>query len=123
MDTHITVQQLKDSIEKMVSDREWQQFHSPKNLSMDIAIEAGELMEHFLWCDSVDSLKQLEEKRVAVESELADIIIAAIAFANRSHIDIATIVERKVAEISKKYPVELAKGKSNKYTDYKKETQ
>lgn len=120
MDKTTKIQQLKDLVEEMVVERDWQQFHSLKNLAIDISVEASELLEHFLWCDSKDSANVFEKKQQDIEDELADIIIAVLAFSNRSSIDIATVVERKLQEVKRKYPVALARGKSEKYTHYQK---
>lgn len=115
-DTTVTVQSLRDAVKKMVADREWEQFHSPKNLSMDIAVESAELMEKFLWLDGLQSYDALEAERKEIENELADVIIAALAFCNATSIDVSEAVARKIAEIEAKYPVEKAKGKHTKYT-------
>lgn len=111
-----TVQELKDTVSAFVSERDWNQFHSPKNVSMDIAIEAGELMEKFLWKDDAGSRQELVDNRQEIEDELADIMIAVLAFSNTCAIDIASVVEKKIVEICKKYPVEKAKGRTEKYT-------
>ncbi len=115
-DQTTTIQQLKDLWAKFVQERDWQQFHSPKNVSMDIAIEAAELMEKFLWIDVADSHQEVEKNRQEIEDELADVIAAALCFANACNIDIARAVERKMAENRKKYPIEKAKGKYTKYS-------
>ena len=99
--------------------REWQQFHSPKNLSMAISAEAAELMEHFLWQSPEQSRIDLQSPalRAQVEAELADIFVFAIQFANVSGIDISTAIAKKMQRNAEKYPVEKAKGKSAKYTE------
>ena len=99
--------------------REWQQFHSPKNLSMAISAEAAELMEHFLWQSPDQSRVDMEcpALRAQVEAELADIFLFAIQFANVSGIDISTAIAKKMERNAEKYPVEKAKGNSAKYTD------
>jgi len=115
-DTQTTLEDVKVFIKKFIDDREWSQFHDAKNLSMDIAIEAGELMEHFLWTDTASVQKTFDESRPDIEDELADVIIGAICFANQYNIDINSIVMRKMAANALKYPVEKAKGVTTKYT-------
>lgn len=114
-DTQTTLDQLKKKMAALVAEREWQQFHSPKNLSMDIAVEAAELMEKFMWCDVQESRVKFEQDRVEVEHEVADILIGVLAFANSVNIDLASAVEHKLQEIAAKYPVEKFKGRTEKY--------
>lgn len=116
-DKDTTIQELKDQLAPLWKERDWGQFHTPKNLSMNIAVEAAELMELFLWStDGKQSYKELKENRQEVERELADVIIAAISFALATKIDVAKAIEDKLVILAKKYPVELSKGKSTKYT-------
>lgn len=111
-----TIQTLKDILAPLYKEREWGQFHTPKNLSMNIAAEAAELMELFLWSTSKEQIDaELREHRQEVEEELADVFISAVAFALATNIDIAQAIEKKIEIFKKKYPVELAKGKSTKY--------
>lgn len=116
-DTHL--QEIKDSILAFARERDWEQFHSPKNLSMAIAAEAAELMEHFLWQSPEKSIADMEltELRAKAEEELADIIIYAIEFANVTGIDITRAIRSKMKRNAEKYPVEKARGRSDKYTE------
>ncbi len=118
-DAGTTVAQLKEKIWAFATEREWQQFHSPKNLSMALAAEAGELMEHFLWVDAAGAAGIVKDpaKRAKVEEELADVIIYALEMANVGGIDVAAAIERKMAANARKYPVERARGRSEKYTE------
>jgi dCTP diphosphatase len=118
-DTTTTVHELKRRLADFVAERDWAQFHSPKNLSMALAAETGELMEHFLWTDGPGSAALLAdpEKRKRIAEELADIIIYSLEFANVTGIDVASAIETKVAANAAKYPVEKARGKSLKYTE------
>ncbi|HEV2601191.1 MAG TPA: nucleotide pyrophosphohydrolase [Candidatus Babeliales bacterium] len=115
-DTKVTVQVLKDAIKKVVDDRDWNRFHSPRNLSMAISVEASELMEKFLWLDDEQAREELQNNRQEIEDELADVVIAALSFCNNANINLASAVIKKIEEISKKYPVEKAKGRFVKYT-------
>ena len=116
-DTHL--QEIKDRVLAFAKERDWEQFHAPKNLSMAIAAEAAELMEHFLWQSPEASCSDMEAEnlRSKVEEELADVFIFAIEFANMTDIDIATIIDTKMKRNAEKYPVEKAKGRSVKYTE------
>jgi dCTP diphosphatase len=117
-DVAATVQQLRDMVAQFVTERDWNQFHNPKNLSMNIAVEAGELMEFFIWVDTKTSFQTLQKNQQEVENELADILISVICFANASKIDLAASFAKKLAAIAEKYPIEKVKGKSDKYTVY-----
>ena len=118
-DATATVAELRERVLAFAREREWEQFHSPKNLSMALAAEAGELMEHFLWAESRDSAAVLADpkKRGKIEDELADVVIYALEFANIGKIDLAKAIEAKLAQNAAKYPVEKARGRSAKYTE------
>lgn len=118
-DSNTTVAELKSRVLAFARERDWEQFHAPKNLSMALAAEAGELMEHFLWATSEASRATAREasRRQKIEEELADVVIYALEFANMTEIDVAAVIERKMAANAKKYPVEKAKGRSEKYTE------
>jgi NTP pyrophosphatase (non-canonical NTP hydrolase) len=118
-DSSTTVQQLKTRILAFVRERDWEQFHAPKNLSMALAAEAGELMEHFLWATPEQSQAIATDpvKRAKIADELADVVIYALEFANATGLDVAAAIEAKMAANAKKYPVEKARGRSDKYTE------
>ena len=100
-DKTTTIQDLKLLVEKFRKERNWGKHHSGKNLAVSIAIEAAELMEHFQWDDYRD------ENRDELGNELADIVIYCLFFASSHKIDVATVVEKKVQQISRKYPVNI----------------
>lgn len=118
-DSETKLQEIKTKVLAFARERDWEQFHSPKNLSMAIAAEAAELMEHFLWQSPKQSeMDVLEPKlRAKIEEELADVLIFAIEFANMTQLDIAEIIEKKMKRNGEKYPVEKARGNSLKYTE------
>jgi dCTP diphosphatase len=116
-DTTTTVETLKNDVKKFVEDREWQQFHSPKNLSMSLVSEATELMDLFLWCESAASYEELEKRRQDAEDEVADIAVLVLAFCVRHNIDLSKAIAHKRIEAARKYPIEKSKGKSTKYTE------
>jgi dCTP diphosphatase len=117
-DNTTTIEQLKNAMRQFVDEREWNQFHSPKNLSMNIAVEAAELMEHFLWQDAQPFVQEDTQRASNIKEELADVLIGVLCFANACSIDLATAVAKKLEATQKKYPVDLCKGKSDKYTAY-----
>lgn len=98
-----------DRIKKFNEERDWEQFHNPKDLAISISIEANELLECFLW-------KHPEEANIdKIKEELADVLILAFQMAYKCGLDIEEIMNEKIALNAKKYPVEKAKGKAFKY--------
>jgi dCTP diphosphatase len=118
-DAHTSLSELKKRIFAFARERDWEQFHAPKNLSMALAAEAAELMEHFLWAtpEASHEIARNPTKRKKIEEELADVVIYALEFANITGVDVAAAIEVKMAANANKYPVEKAKGRSEKYTD------
>jgi len=118
-DSSTTVAELKSRVLAFVRERDWEQFHLPKNLSMALAAEAGELMEHFLWATPEQSKAIAADaaKRQKIADELADVVVYALEFANATGLDLAASIEAKMAANAKKYPVEKAKGRSEKYDE------
>ena len=118
-DSATTISELKARVLAFVRERDWEQFHTPKNLRMALAAEAGELMEHFLWATPEQSQAIAAEpaKRSKIADELADVVIYALEFANITGLDVAAAIEAKMAANAKKYPVEKARGRSDKYTE------
>jgi len=118
-DPDTTFAEIKARVLAFARERDWEQFHSPKNLSMALAAEAAELMEHFLW-STPDASRQIAQdpvKRAKIAEELADIIIYALEFANATDLDVAKSIEAKMSANAKKYPVEKARGRADKYTE------
>ena len=112
MDDTTTVQDLKTVVENFVEERDWAQFHSPKNLSMALAIEASELMDLFKWKTVEEAQEEMKDKLLEdATDELADIMIYSIAFANRNGIDIAKAVTSKTEKNKAKYPADKFKGR------------
>lgn len=117
-DTQTTLQELKDHMARFVDERDWQQFHTPKNLSMSIAIEAAELMEHFQWL-TVEQSKSLNEDALAeIGEELADIVIYSLSLSNYLGLDLSQTVLKKMDKNIRKYPKDQVRGKAHKYTYY-----
>jgi NTP pyrophosphatase (non-canonical NTP hydrolase) len=116
-DQNTTIDMLKQKVKKYIDARDWAQFHSPKNVSMDIIKEASELMEFFMWIESPESWQRLEQKRDTIKHEVADIAFGLINFCSLANIDLAQAMDEKIALNEKKYPIEKAKGKATKYTE------
>jgi NTP pyrophosphatase (non-canonical NTP hydrolase) len=112
-DEQTTIDELKRLVEQFVSQRDWHQFHTPKNLSMALAIEAAELMEHFQWLDAAQSraVGGDTDKRSAVGEELADVVCYALAMANELGIDVADALRDKMIKNAQKYPAEEFRGR------------
>lgn len=115
-DETTTLKKLREITAEFVAERDWEQFNNPKDLSMNLMVEAGELMEKFLWVANAASFDALEEQRSDVEDELSDILLSMLMFANASDIDITVAFERKLEKIRTKYPIEKVKGRHTKYT-------
>ena len=111
-DDTTTVAELRQLIADFVDQRDWQQYHSPKNISMALAVEAAELMEHFQWMDQQASrlIPADEQKLQAVGEEIADVIGYAMAISNELGIDISATMRAKMQKNREKYPVEECRG-------------
>ena len=104
---------LKALVRQFGDDRRWQPFHSPKNLAMGLAVEAAELMEHFLWVDGPRSLELGfdPDRREAIADEVADVFCYVLNLCNVLDLDLATELERKIGKNAVKYPVEKYRGR------------
>jgi NTP pyrophosphatase (non-canonical NTP hydrolase) len=102
--------QIRSRLRDFAAERDWEQFHSPKNLSMALIVEAGELVEHFQWLKQDESLALSADKLKEVEQEIADIQIYLVRLADRLDIDIEKAVEEKIALNARKYPAEEVRG-------------
>lgn len=112
-DTTTTIADLKELMADFVAERDWRQFHAPKNLSMSLAIEAAELMEHFQWISSEESRRVGDNPSVLAEvsDELADVLCYALAMTNELGIDLSTAIRSKMAKNELKYPAEEYRGR------------
>ena len=103
--------EIIDALKKFRDERDWQQFHNPKDLSLALSIEAGELLEAFLWKQPEDSDKQ------KIKEELADVFACAFLLADACELDVKDIVLAKIRQNEEKYPVSKAKGTARKYNE------
>jgi len=112
------IEKLRLVLREFATERDWEQFHSPKNLAMALNVEAGELLEIFQWLTEKESLNPDEKVLANAGEELADIILYSIRLADRLGLDINSEVERKIEANAKKYPVDKAKGNAKKYNEF-----
>jgi dCTP diphosphatase len=112
-DDSTPVADLRKIVAHFVAERQWERYHDAKNLAMSIAIEAGELMEHFQWVrsDELPALLANEERRAAIVDEVADVACYILALANALQIDISSALTAKIAKNALKYPVEQFRGR------------
>lgn len=112
----LDIQAIQERLRTFAREREWDQFHSPKNLAMALAAEAGELLEIFQWLTESESAELSEEDRARVAEELADIQIYLLRLADLADIALPEAVEAKIRDNEAKYPVDLARGNATKYS-------
>jgi len=108
---------LRDRLRQFAALRDWDQFHSPKNLAIALSVEASELLEHFQWLSDADSASLDDRERARVREELADVLLYLVRLADRLDVDLLAAARDKIALNAKKYPVDKARGSSRKYTD------
>lgn len=115
----INVQKINTVVSEFIKERDWDQFHSIKNLSMALSVESSELVEIFQWLkeDESNQVSSNIKLKSKVEEEIADIFIYLMRIAIKSEIDIEEVVLNKIKKNSEKYPVDKSKGSSKKYTD------
>ena len=113
------VRQLQAELSGFARDRDWEQFHSPKNLAMALAGEAGELLEVFQWLTEAqsESLRPGDRDYERAREEIADIQIYLLRLADRMRLDLEPAVRAKMARNAEKYPVDLSHGRATKYSD------
>ncbi len=113
-----SLESLRDTLRGFALERDWDQYHTPKNLSMALIAEAAELVEHFQWVDGNQSHLLEDKTRHSVEEELADILIYLVRISDKLDVDLYKAVARKIAINGKKYPADLVRGSAKKYTEY-----
>ena len=112
-DADTTIEALRQAMRAFVAEREWENYHTPKNLAMSLAIEAAELMEHFQWLEPAESreIASSPETMTEVADELADVLCYALSLANVLQIDVSSAVLGKLAKNALKYPAERFRGR------------
>ena len=114
------MEELIQKLRAFAKERDWDQFHSPKNLSMALSVEVAEVVEHFQWVTEEQSKNLPNDKLEEVETELADILIYLIRLADKLDIDLVAAAQSKIEVNERKYPVDKAKGNAKKYTELDK---
>jgi dCTP diphosphatase len=109
--------ELRNVLRQFASDRDWDKFHSPKNLAIALSVEAAELLEHFQWMSDAESADLSVATCIRVREELADVLLYLIRLADKLNVDLANAAAEKIQINASKYPVAKARGTSKKYTD------
>jgi dCTP diphosphatase len=115
---HVEIEELRDELRRFASERQWDQFHSPKNLATALTIEAAELLEHFQWLTEVESASLPPDVREKVILEMADVFLYLVRLADKLDANLIEAAKRKLVINAQKYPVSLAKGSAKKYTEF-----
>ena len=110
-------EELQAMIRKFVDDRDWDQFHNPKDLSISLSLEAAEVLEHFQWKNDAEMAAHAEKHKDDVGEELADVLYWVLLLANKLNINLSEAFKAKMVKNEAKYPIEKAKGSHKKYTE------
>lgn len=109
---------LAERLRRFADERDWDQFHAPKNLAMALIVEAAELLEEFQWLSAAESADPDERCRCRIEAEMADVLIYLVRLADKLEVDLPAAVESKIAENERKYPARRVRGSPAKYDRY-----
>jgi dCTP diphosphatase len=112
-----SLHELREALRLFAAERDWDQFHSPRNLATALAVEAAELLEPFQWLNESESRDPPPATRAAVEAEMADVLLYLVRLADRLDVDLAQAARNKIARNAEKYPVEKSRGSSRKYDE------
>ncbi|GBE10744.1 hypothetical protein BMS3Bbin12_02188 [bacterium BMS3Bbin12] len=112
------LQALTERLRRFAAERDWDRFHTPKNLAMALIAEAAELVEHFQWLTPEQSEALSPERRAEVELEMADVLIYLVRLADRMSVDLLGAAARKIEINEQRYPAERVRGSARKYTEY-----
>ncbi len=113
-----SVEDLSGAIDTFVKERDWEQFHSPKNLAMALSVEVAEIVEHFQWLTEQESQNLSAEKLAEVREEIGDVMIYLTELANKLGVDPLEAAKAKMIINEQKYPADLVRGNASKYTEY-----
>lgn len=108
---------LREKLRRFAIERDWDQYHSPKNLAAALCVEAAELLEHFQWRTDDESKSLPSEQLTKVREEIADVLLYLVRLADKLNVDLLDAAANKIAVNARKYPVDKARGNSRKYTD------
>jgi NTP pyrophosphatase (non-canonical NTP hydrolase) len=109
---------LRQALRQFAQERDWDQFHSPKNLAIALSVEAAELLERFQWVSEIDSAALPPERLEQVRHELADVLLYLIRLADKLNIDLSAAAAEKLRLNAAKYPIDKARGNARKYTEF-----
>ena len=109
--------ELRDALRAFTREREWDRYHTPKNLAMALIVEAAELAEHFQWLTAEESQSPQDGKREKIRDELADVLIYLVELADTLDIDLIAAARDKIGKNALKYPVDKARGNAKKYDE------
>ena len=112
-----SIEQLREALRQFAAERDWDQFHSPKNLSMALIVEAAELLEHFQWMSEPESAALSSAKHAEVRAEMADVFIYLVRLADRLDVDLLQAASDKIRLNALRYPADQFRGSSRKYTE------
>jgi dCTP diphosphatase len=112
-----TLDELRSELRSLSAKREWDQFHTPKNLAIALSVEASELLEIFQWLTAEESSNLPQEKLSAVREEIGDVLLYLVRLADKLDLDLIAAAEEKIRKNELKYPVAAARGNAKKYTD------
>jgi dCTP diphosphatase len=110
-------EKLRNQLRDFAAERDWDQFHSPKNLAMALSVEAAELLEHFQWLSEEQSRRLSAETLAAASEEAADVLLYLIRLSDKLDIDLVAAARKKLELNARKYPADKARGSSKKYTE------
>lgn len=110
--------QLRDALREFAAERDWDQFHTPKNLAIALSVEAAELLEHFQWAGDKDSAQFTPGKLEEISEEVADVLLYLVRLADKLDINLLHAATLKIGRNAKKYPIDKARGSSKKYTEF-----
>lgn len=109
--------ELRDKLRAFTREREWDRYHTPKNLAMALIVEAAELAEHFQWLTAEESQSPQDGRREKIRDELADVLIYLVELADTLDVDLAAAARDKIGKNALKYPVDKARGNAKKYDE------
>ena len=120
MDHKTNLHDLKEKVKKFCEDRDWDQYHNPKDLAIGIITEASELLKHFRFRsnEEIEGMFKDPKKRDQITEEMADVLYFVLRLAQKYDIDLTTELDRKMKVNEAKYPIDKVKGKNKKYTEY-----
>jgi dCTP diphosphatase len=119
LDPHSDLHHLREQLRAFVAEREWQQFHTPKNLASALAVEAAELLEPFQWLKNGELAELSDNTQTAIRHEMADVLNYLVMLADRLNVDLIAAAQEKIILNAQKYPVDQARGSIKKYTELK----